>query len=109
MITFDFDDTLTRSIWDKKQHLFEFSNKPNYDSFAWVDYACRRIRYYEIYERSHDPLTIKMSLNLSFYPNNWKELALKVKEFVGWQCAALRAQSGVQPTYVQNRTRCKVM
>ena len=34
MITFDFDDTLTRPIWDKKQQLFEFSANPNYDSFA---------------------------------------------------------------------------
>ena len=28
------DDTLTRPIWDKKQQLFEFSDNPNYDSFA---------------------------------------------------------------------------
>ena len=34
MITFDFDDTLTRPIWDEKQQLFEFSDNPNYDSFA---------------------------------------------------------------------------
>ena len=36
MITFDFDDTLTRPIWNKKQQFFEFSNNPNYDSFAFL-------------------------------------------------------------------------
>ena len=34
MITFDFDDTLTRPIWDKKYQLFEPSINPNYDSIA---------------------------------------------------------------------------
>ncbi|MEL6579111.1 MAG: hypothetical protein AAFQ14_05135 [Cyanobacteria bacterium J06621_12] len=34
MITFDFDDTLTRPIWDKKGLWFEPSSNPNYDSFA---------------------------------------------------------------------------
>lgn len=33
MITFDFDDTLTRPIWDEKYQLFEPSETPNYDSF----------------------------------------------------------------------------
>ena len=27
-----------------------------------------------------------MSLDSSLYPDNWKELALKVKESAGWQC-----------------------
>lgn len=34
MITFDFDDTLTCSIWDEKKQFFEFSENPNYDAFA---------------------------------------------------------------------------
>ncbi len=34
MITFDFDETLTRPIWDSKYQLFEPSETPNYDSFA---------------------------------------------------------------------------
>lgn len=34
MITFDFDDTLTRPVWDEKQQLFEFDDNPNYDSIA---------------------------------------------------------------------------
>ena len=34
MITFDFDDTLTRPIWDKEGLWFEPSSNPNYDSFA---------------------------------------------------------------------------
>ena len=36
MITFDFDDTLTRPIWDKKELWFEPTSNPNYDSFARV-------------------------------------------------------------------------
>lgn len=32
MITFDFDDTLTRPVWSEKQQLFEFDDNPNYDS-----------------------------------------------------------------------------
>jgi hypothetical protein len=34
MITFDFDDTLSRPVWDEKQQLFEPSENPNYDTFA---------------------------------------------------------------------------
>jgi hypothetical protein len=34
MITFDFDDTLTRPIWDEKYGWFEPSDNPNYDTFA---------------------------------------------------------------------------
>jgi hypothetical protein len=34
MITFDFDDTLTRPVWDQKHQLFESSENPNYDTFA---------------------------------------------------------------------------
>jgi hypothetical protein len=34
MITFDFDDTLTRPVWDEKHQLFESSANPNYDTFA---------------------------------------------------------------------------
>jgi hypothetical protein len=34
MITFDFDDTLTRPVWSEKQQLFEFDDNPNYDSIA---------------------------------------------------------------------------
>ena len=34
MITFDFDETLTRPIWDAKYQLFEPSENPNYDSFT---------------------------------------------------------------------------
>lgn len=33
MITFDFDETLTRPIWDEKYQLFEPSETPDYDSF----------------------------------------------------------------------------
>lgn len=33
MIAFDFDETLTRPIWDEKYQLFEPSETPNYDSF----------------------------------------------------------------------------
>ncbi len=34
MITFDFDETLTRPIWDAKYQLFEPSETPNHDSLA---------------------------------------------------------------------------
>jgi hypothetical protein len=34
MITFDFDDTLTRPVWEQKHQLFESSENPNYDTFA---------------------------------------------------------------------------
>lgn len=33
MITFDFDETLTQPVWDRKYQLFEPSNTPNYNSF----------------------------------------------------------------------------
>ena len=33
MVTFDFDETLTRPIWDSKHRLIEPSENPNYDSF----------------------------------------------------------------------------
>ena len=34
MITFDFDDTLTRPVWSEFELWFEPSNNPNYDSIA---------------------------------------------------------------------------
>lgn len=34
MITFDFDETLTRPIWNKKYQFFEPSETPNYDAFT---------------------------------------------------------------------------
>jgi len=34
VITFDFDDTLTRSVWNQKYQLFEPSDNPNYESIA---------------------------------------------------------------------------
>jgi len=34
MITFDFDDTLTRPVYSEKYSQFESSDNPNYDTFA---------------------------------------------------------------------------
>lgn len=34
VITFDFDETLTRPVWNEKYRLFEPSENPNQDAFA---------------------------------------------------------------------------
>ncbi|GAB4532555.1 MAG: hypothetical protein Tsb0014_17120 [Pleurocapsa sp.] len=55
MITFDFDETLTRPIWNCKYQLFEPSATPNYDSFKKLREFCDRGKEIRIVTTRRNP------------------------------------------------------
>lgn len=52
IVTFDFDDTLTRPNWNPKYRLFEPSDRPNYETFDRVrDFHARGLKIHIVTAR----------------------------------------------------------